>query len=358
MARLINVRYIWVVKKELLVNNKVIEDVFEYQDFDPEIAEVYAYFENSFQKLFKNYASLFNINNFCFYIKNNDTCNAFASMRKGYNIIGITNGYPILLKRKIDKRYFRNIVMAGILNDNLLSEAYCDLEEDSNFSFSKFILDCSIQFTFSHEFQHILQLNYDPHIIKDYLFHENLDMKVFDLKKHAWEFDADRIASFEILKYVFSVYRKLKDKNDEKLKCLLFVGCASMIITKSLFYFGVINQLEAKYSINKINFYTKENSHPHPLVRCLNIFEYYFDNITNDFPRLRIEFQKLFTNTIGIMKLYFDSLIPKQDIINYFFSDLEMYLDDINQYNQELYDFAIQEEAFRNLLLSRKIELG
>lgn len=346
------------VKKELLVNSKVIEDVFKYQDFDPEISEVYAYFENSFQKLFENYASPFNINNYCFYIKSNDTCNAFASKRKGYNIIGITNGYPILLKRKFDKRYFRNIVMAGILNDKLLSEAYCDLEEDSDFDFSKFILDCSIQFTFSHEFQHILQLNYDPHIREDYLFNENLDMKGFDLKKHAREFDADRMASFEVLKYVFSIYRKLKAKNDEKLKCLLFVGCASMIITKSLFYFGVINQLEAKYSVNKINFYTKENSHPHPLVRCLNIFEYYFDNITNDFPRLRIKSQELFTNTIGIMKLYFDSIIPKQDIINYFFSDLEMYLDDINQYNQELYDFAIQEETIRNLLLSRKIELG
>jgi len=70
------------VKKELLISNKVIEDVFEYRDIDPEISEVYAYFDNSFQKLFANYASLFNINNYCFYIKNNNTCNAFASKRK------------------------------------------------------------------------------------------------------------------------------------------------------------------------------------------------------------------------------------------------------------------------------------
>ncbi|EGI5429922.1 hypothetical protein F9653_14900 [Listeria monocytogenes] len=346
------------MKKELLVNNKVIEDVFEYQDIDPEISRVYAYFENSFQKLFENYASLFNINNYYFYIKSNDTCNAFASKRKDYNIIGITNGYPILLKRKLDKKYFEKILLTSIINDPNLSVAYSDLEEDSDFDFSKFILDCSIKFTFNHEFEHILQMNYDPNIREGYLLHENLEMKGFDLKNHAWEFDADRMASYEVLKYVFGIYSKLKEKNEAKLKCLLFVGCASMIITKSLFYFGVINQLEPKYSISKIGFYTKENSHPHPLVRCLNIMEYYYDNITSDFPRLKIDFQELFNNSVGIMKLYFDSLIPKQDIISYFFSDLKMYLDDIHQYNQELYDFAIQDQAIRNQLLSRKITFG
>ncbi|MEG6522447.1 hypothetical protein [Desulfotomaculum sp. 1211_IL3151] len=346
------------VKKELLLKHKVIEDVFNYQDFDSEIADVYACFENSFQELFEDYASLFNIKDYCFYIKSNDTCNAFASKREGYNIIGITNGYPILLKRKFDKEYFKNILLAGIINEKPLFEAYCDLEEDTDFDYSKFILDCSIKFTFNHEFEHILQLNSDLYNRDNYLLHENLEMTGFDIKKHVWEFDADRMASFEVLKYVFSVYKKLKAKNDEKLKCLLFVGCASMIITKSLFYFGVINQLEPKYSINKKDFYIKENSHPHPLVRCLNIIEYYFDNITEDFPRLKIEFQELLDNTIAIIKLYFDSLIPNQDIASHFLSDLEMYLDDINQYNQELYDFAIQDESIRNLLLFRNISFG
>lgn len=342
------------VKRELLIKHKVIEDVFDYRDIDPEIAEIYAYFENSFQDLFESYANIFNINDYCFYIKSDNKCNAFASKRKGYNIIGITNGYPILLKRKFDKEYFKNIILAGILNKTSLYEAYCDLEEDADFDFSKFILDCSIKFTFNHEFRHILQFDCDTHNGDKCLLQENLEIAGVDLKKHAWELDADKIASFEVLKYVFSIYSKLEDKNDEKLTCLLFVGCASMIITESLFYFGVMNQLEAKYSINKMDFYIKENSHPHPLVRCMNILEYYFDNITNDFPRLRIDAQELLNNTSGIMKLYFDSLIPNNDIISCFFDDIEMYLDDINRYKQELYDFAIQEETLRKLLLYRK----
>ncbi len=343
------------VKKELLNKHKVIENVFDFQYFDQEIADVYAYFENFFQNLFEEYASLFNIKDYCFYIKSDDKCNAFAAKRKGYNIIGITNGYPILLKRKFDKKLFKNFFLVGLINEPLLSEAYCDLDEDSDFDFSKFILDCSIKFTFNHEFQHILQFNHDFNINGGYTLHENLEMNEFDLKKHAWEFDADRMASFEVLKYVFSIYSKLKVKNDGKLKCLLFVGCASMFITKGLFYFGVINQLDSKYSINKIGFYTKENSHPHPLVRCFNIIEYYFDNIRSDFSRLKIESQELLNNTLGIMKLYFNSLIPNQDIMSFFFSDLNKHLDEINKYNQELYDFAIQDVAIKNLLLARKI---
>lgn len=267
------------VKKELLIKNKVLDDVFDYKYIDSEIAKVYTYFETCFKKLFEDYSSVFNINDCCFYIKSNDKCNAFALKRKGYNILGITNGYPILLATKLDKEYFKNILLAGIINNIPLSKAYCDLEDDLNFDFSKFILDCSIKFTFNHEFEHILQFNCDTHKGKDYLLHENVEMTGFEFRKHVWEFDADRMASFGVLKHVFSIYSKLKAKNDEKLKCLLFVGCASMLITNSLFYFGVINQLGPKYSINKIDFYTKKKSHPHPLVRSLNIIEYYFNNI-------------------------------------------------------------------------------
>ncbi|MCK4261018.1 MAG: hypothetical protein KAX49_18730 [Halanaerobiales bacterium] len=345
------------VRKELLIKHKVIEDAFDYQGFDPKISKIYAYFENSFQKLFDDYASVFNINDCCFYIKNDVRCNAFASKKKGYNIIGITNGYPILLKNKFRKEYFENILLAALINEKPLSEAYCDLYEDSDFDFSEFLLKCSIKFTFNHEFQHILQFNSIRKNNNNYLLHENLEMSEFNMKKHIWEYDADRIACYEVLKYVFGVYRKLKDKNDEKLKCLLFVGCASMIITQNLFYFGIMNQIYPKYSIKKVEFYITKYSHPHPLVRCMNILECYYNSIASDFQNLTIDPQQLLNNTVYIMKLYFDALVPEQNIIDHFFSELSVHLDDINQYNQELYDFAIKDTAIRNLLLSRNINI-
>lgn len=49
-------------------------------------------------------------------------------------------------------------------------DAFCDLQQSADLQFDKFVLDCSIQFTFSHEFQHILQMNYG---VKDISFQEN-----------------------------------------------------------------------------------------------------------------------------------------------------------------------------------------
>lgn len=346
------------VSKELLAKHNVIDGIFDYRDFDidEEMLRIYSYFESSFVSLYEICADVFNLKDCCFYIKDSNACNAFASNPKGYNIIGITNAYPILLSKKFDKKYFRSIVLAGIYNNKLMQDAYIDLYEDKEFDFGKFIIDCSIEFTFRHEFQHIMQLNSSKFGKNDFILQENLEKYNFDIGRHVWEYDADRMASFGVLKHVFSVHSKFKVKSDEKLKCLMYVGCASMIITKCLFYFGVMNQLEANLSVRKLEFYTKKFSHPHPLVRCMNIMGYYFDNITVDFPRLEIDYQEFFNNTFLVAKLYFDSLIPTHDTISDLLEDLKKHLDTINKYNEELYDVAIQDEAIRNLLLSRNIQ--
>ncbi|MEF2097318.1 hypothetical protein V3595_22120 [Bacillus sp. CFBP9009] len=342
------------ISKELLAKHNVIKNMFDYQAY--ETKDIYSNFESSFVSLFDSYAELYNIKDYCFYIANNDTCNAFAYKEKGYNIIGITNGYAILLSKKLDKKYFKNFVLAGINMDKPLQEAYIDLYEDKEFDMGKFMIDCSIQFTFSHEFQHILQHNSSKFRKNDFLLQENFVKDNFDMRKQAWEFDADRMASYEVLKYVFSVHRNLKVKSDEKLKCLLYLGCSSIIITRTLFYFGVMNQVESPFSVDKKEFYKKKYSHPHHLVRCMYIMEYYLDNITDDFPSLEVSHQELLINTMSVAKLYFDSLMPSHNIISDLFEDLKKHIDTINKYNQELYDFAVQDEAIRNLLLFRNMK--
>jgi hypothetical protein len=346
------------VSKELLAKHKVIENVFDYHglNIDGEILKIYSYFESSFLDLYESYADLFNIKDYCFYIKDNNKCNAFASKRKGYNIIGITNGYPILLSKKLDEKYFESTVLAGFINDKPLKEAYIDLCQDKEFVIGKFILDCSIKFTFSHEFQHIMQFNSSKFKRNDFLLQENWAKDNFDIKLHVWEFDADRMASFEVLKYVIRIYSNCEVKSDEKLKCLLYVGCSSIIITNCLFYFGVMNQLGPQLSVHKLEFYEKKFSHPHPLVRCMNIMEYYFDNITTDFPKLEMNFQELLNNTLGVTKLYFNMLIPTQDVISELFKDVGEHLDNINKYIDELNNYAVQDEAIRNLLLLRNLK--
>ena len=217
------------------------------------------------------------------------------------------------------------------------------------------MLNCSIEYTFAHEFQHILQFN-SSKISKNVLYSENLDKNDFNLKKHSWEFDADRMASYEVLKYAFSVYANLKNKNNEKLKCLFYIALASIVITKNLFYFGVMNQVNQEYTLKKQDFYTKQFSHPHPLVRIFNILDYFRDNIKDDFPTLEIDSQELFNNVLKISNLYFDNLIPNQNAMQLFFQDIKDNIDEIYRYNQELYDFAIKDKSIKKLLKKRRIK--
>lgn len=343
--------------KKNTVREGIIERAFDYQGLDAEVINIYKYFEEKFQELYQSYADIFHLDNCVFYIRQGYySCNAFAGTIDEYNIIGITNGYPLLMKDKFNDQ-FSNIICIGFINEKSISDAYCDLYEDQGFEFNEFMLNCSIQYTFRHEFQHILQLNQfnSSKIPKNFLYSENLDKSNFSLKNHVWEFDADRMASYEVLKYAFSVYRSLKDKDNEKLKCMLYLALASIVITKSLFYFGVTNPTNPECTIYKQDFYTKQYSHPHPLVRIYNMVEYFYDNIKDDFPKLDIDPQQILNNVLGISKLYFDNLIPNQNVMQYYFEDTIKFLDEINHYNQELYDFAIKDKSISSLLKKRGI---
>jgi hypothetical protein len=347
------------VDKEHLEKYNLIENVFYYEDFelDDRTKNIYKYFENEFTESYSSLADVFNIEEYSFFIKDSCKCNAFARHEKGYNIIGITNSYPILLSKKFDSKYFKNLILNLSINKENISLAYVDLFNNEKFDFGKFMLDSSMKFTMGHEFRHIKQFNSIKIRKESFYLQENMIQSDFKIKNHAWEFDADRGGCYDVLKYVFRVDRNLKERSDDKFKCLLYAGCASMMITKYLFYYGLIYQDITNITVKKVEFYIKKNSHPHPLTRCMNILDYYYSNIVDDFPKLDMDYQEYFTNVFGILKLYFDALLGDKNFIKQIFDDLETHMDDINKYNDELYDIAIQDEAIRNLLISSNIKV-
>lgn len=254
-----------------------------------------------------------------------------------------------------DEKYFSSISILLLslvnLNEVSITDGYADLHEINNFRVNKFMLDCSTQFTFGHEFQHILQFNSSKIIVDSYRS-ENLDLSEFDIKRHAWELDADWFAMWEVLKYIFEVKREYKIKDDNIFKCLLFLGLGSVCITKTLSYFGAWN---FKQKVQKIDFYTKKYSHPHPLVRLLNIIDGFYDQIVDLFPNLNIDKQSLLNNALGTIKIYFNSFAPNKEIITDIFNDMDLNLDTANNYKSELYDVSINDDAIRTLLIKRGI---
>jgi hypothetical protein len=89
---------------------------------------------------------------------------------------------------------------------------------------------------------------------------------------------------------------------------------------------------------------------PTPLVRLVNIIEYFISNVRDDFQYEEWETQEFINNIIGINSLYFRSINPQLTVIQDIFSELDKYDAEINAYNSKLYDAAIHQKAIRFLL--------
>lgn len=340
-----------------LVEYKIIENPFDYQDLDDEGATKYKHFEHEFKRLYLDKVNQYNLKDCFFYIRDDLSCNAFARNYKGYNIIGITHGYAVQMFEVFEDKYFPSLLLRlAFVNveEESVAYGYAGLHEINDFKVDKFMLACSTQFTFGHEFQHILQLNSLNNSIDNYLG-ENLDKSSkFNIIRHAWELDADWFAMWEVLKYIFEIKHQYKIKDDNIFKCLLLLGLGSVCITKTLSYFGA-KDFQKEKKIDKLEFYTKAHSHPHPLVRILNMIDCFYAQIVDTFPSLKIEKQTLLNSTLVTVKFYVNSFTPNNTIIMDIFKDMDLFLETANSYKDELYDIGINDNAIRTLLIKRGI---
>lgn len=323
--------------------------VLNTEGYNEDIIKVYDKFQRKFEGLIKLYSSVFDIKPPMFYIKESLTCNAFAQRLDGQNIIGINQGYPILMSCKFTEELFSKILFAAFINEKEVSDAFAELYESKDFQFSEYMLDCSIQFTFHHEFRHVRQFDALRNN-NNLFFSENFSVREFDFRKHIWEYDADKSAAHQVLLFAFSTYRKSGCKSQGILKCLLYCALSSLVITQSLFNFGLISQPNKPYIIKVNEFYTKKNWHPHPTVRALNLLDSFKATLEDGWPQLIIETQDLLNNSLGISKLYFDVLLPNSDAGALIFNNMFNYIDESNQYNELLHKYALTDSAIKKLI--------
>jgi len=330
----------------ILENNLGLLDTSYYEE---DRIEIFNYFQRKFETLINFNSEIYNMNPIIFYINDKLTCNAFAQRIDNRNIIGINQGYPIMMSSKFTNKLFDDIIFTAFLNDKDVSDAFADLYESNDFQFSEYMLDCSIEFTFYHEFRHIRQFD-AMHGKSNFLLSENFSVQEFDFRKHIWEYDADKSAAHQVVLFVLSVHRKLGYKSKGILKCLLFSALSSLIITKYLFYFGLINQINKPYKINISNFYTKKNWHPHPEVSVHNLFDSFNLAIEDGLPHLDINIQDLLINSLYIAKLYFKILLPNYDVEKLISENMFSHIDEANQYNDLLHKYALTDSAIKQLI--------
>lgn len=333
--------------------NEIIEelrlDVLDINEYEGENSEIYKYFEGEFEKLLSFYAEINGVEPVIFYIENSTRCNAFAIKRNGYNIMGITQGYPILFGNKFKGNLFDNMIFAESLNNGSVSDGFAALYGHVDFSFSKFMLDCSINFTFHHEFRHLLQFNAMKDKTDNYLA-ENCFERPFDLKKHILEYDADKIAAHNVVLYTANIRRKFGFRTDGEFLALIYCALGSLFITRTLFNYGLVEQWQEPLKPNSMKFYTKKNWHPHPAIRAVNLLDSFNVFISDGYPRLKIEAQELIANGMGITKLYLDKLLPNVDTVDFILRDMFSEIDKANEYNDYLHNEALRDPIIKKLI--------
>lgn len=258
-----------------------------------------------------------------FLYSNDFSINAKADT-KNQNIILINIG---LIQSCIDKYLYNHA-----LNDFIESkEPYLATKFDSSFSY--LVFQVNTQFTYYHELAHLFQLS---NIAIGQELQERSKDDGFDIVKHKLEINADTYSSICIATHIHQYIDKIFGDNINQ-----------EIVSKTITIFGACL---LEYIINftgKYELYFEEHSHPHPLIRLLNIIL----NITNHFSLIPIFKEKgitldaisLFRNIID----FHEELEANKVFTSGFSNFISQYVKNIQRivlYTSEIIDFGDDNE--------------
>ncbi len=268
-----------VVKKMVEQNILSSQDIFFYQKSD--LVNIYdSIFSWCSDELILG-NNIYKLSNANFFFKNDFSSNAFAFSHTNYQLIGIHIG----LIEAMHHTFFHDI--------NMYQEKEFEEYEKTfglvPFNTASFLFMIFSRFIFFHELGHLLQsTKYPLRYFNEKLVDGENDIT---FKQQLREFDADYIASFQIVIQTLAFYRESLSNNKElgkdALRQCFAIGLAAMYV-----FF-------VKMSGYQPTIYFEGKSHPHPLVRLFYISEIvknvvvanegfkgtYFDNI---FEEVRI----------------------------------------------------------------------
>lgn len=198
-----------------------------------------------------------------FLYSNDYSINAKANIEK--NAIFINIG---LMKNCIDKYLYNNA-----LNDFIESKDP-DLYAKFDSSPSYLAFQINIQFTYYHELAHLFQ--FSQKTSKEELQERSNDDK-FDIIRHKLEINADTYSAICISTHIQQYINNIFGDNISQGYVVKTITTLGGCLLEYIINFG-----------NKDKLYYEKHSHPHPLIRLLNIIL----NITNHFDKNSIYVEK------------------------------------------------------------------
>lgn len=199
----------------------------------------------------------------CFvYFNNNLSTNAKACKENGLFIISFNMGFVVELIKLYSPKEIN-------VSYNLHKD-YFELESKLDVSLIRYMYQVARQFTFYHEFAHLIQNSEYLEMGLEELSNKSVK---FDHRKHILEIDADQFSGksigAHILQYIDVIFEgKISAK---EYLSLLTITCSSILIYL------------LSFNSSKEKLYFKDYDHPHPIIRVflivISIINYCKDSI-------------------------------------------------------------------------------
>ena len=250
------------IKSVLTETDFKSEEIYNFIDspYAEELSKVFDFYKTTLT----NNTSRFNLKKSYIFYLNNTSVNAKAGSTDECNLICINAGLLIFL--------IKNIFEKDEI-DELLQSDYEQIYDFLDNPVHTLMYQVALHFTFYHELGHLVQ---NSENLKSFIFERPTEIIGYDLKMHKLEFDADTFSattiSAHIHQYIFKIF-------GEELTSYQVESVIEVFSTSILLYF-------LSFEAYKEEIYYEESTHPHPIIRILNVI-LTISNYCKNSPKLK-----------------------------------------------------------------------